>query len=39
MREEKLFVCKREWKGNWKLEKLKLLKFGKRKWEKYVIGK
>ena len=29
--EEKLFVCEREWKEKWELEKLKVWKLGKRK--------
>ena len=30
---EKLFVCEKEWEGKWELEKLKVWKLGKRKWE------
>ena len=30
---EKLFVCGREWEGKWELEKLKVRKLERRKWE------
>ena len=30
---EKIFVCERKWEGKWEMEKLKVWKLGKRKWE------